>query len=45
MRRALDKIPTDMVRIRFGDHTTPIIIDHPTRPDLLMVVMPCKTAT
>lgn len=44
MRRALAQAPTDTVRIRFGDHTTPIMIDHESRPDILLVVMPCKAS-
>lgn len=43
MRKALGNIPTDTLRLRFGDHTQPILIDHVDRPDILMMVMPCRT--
>ena len=43
MRKALSNLPTDDVRIRFGDYTQPIILDHPNRPDVMMLVMPRKT--
>lgn len=44
MRKALAQAPTNDIRIRFGDHQTPIMIDNEKRPDVLLIVMPCKTA-
>lgn len=43
MRRALSNTPSETVRLRFGDSTMPIFIDHPDRPDVLLMVMPCRT--
>lgn len=43
MRKALSQAVGDNIRIRFGDHTQPIIIDNTDRPDVLLVVMPCRT--
>lgn len=43
MRRALANTPSDTVRLRFEDYTKPILIDHPDRPDVLLMVMPCRT--
>lgn len=43
MKKALSQIPTELLRIRVGDKNTPIMIDHETRPDILMLVMPYKT--
>jgi DNA polymerase III sliding clamp (beta) subunit (PCNA family) len=42
MRKALSQAPTSRLRMRFGDHTSPIILDNETRPDILLVVMPCR---